>query len=78
MSRPKPKWKGLGMVPALVIHGSPIVRHRELVECRRWHTPITVLTPEGLLPALQEIPGAPDPKLVASLAERAAFLLPEA
>ncbi|MFJ4965962.1 hypothetical protein ACIP6P_26555 [Streptomyces sp. NPDC088729] len=77
VSRPKPKWKDLGMVPALVVHGSPIFRHRELVECRRWPRPITVVNPEGLVAALQEIPGEPDPNRVAALAERTAFLLPE-
>ncbi|MFF3730986.1 hypothetical protein ACFYXM_11845 [Streptomyces sp. NPDC002476] len=77
VSRPRPKWKDLGMVPALVVHGSPIFRHRDLVECRRWPSPITVLSPEALLPALQEIPGEPDPNRAAALAERAVFLLPE-
>ncbi|PZT71582.1 hypothetical protein [Streptomyces sp. AC1-42T] len=78
VSRPKPKWKDLGMVPALVVHGSPIFRHRDLVECRQWPSPITVLGPDGLLPALQEIPGEPDPTRAGALAERTAFLLPEA
>ncbi|WP_435058435.1 hypothetical protein [Streptomyces sp. bgisy060] len=78
VSRPKPKWKDLGMVPALVVHGSPVFRHRERVECRRWPNPITVLDPETLLPAFQEIPGDPDPNRAGALAERAAFLLPEA
>ncbi|MDJ0467043.1 hypothetical protein [Streptomyces sp. H27-C3] len=77
VSRPKPKWKDLGMVPALVVHGSPIFRHRDLAECRRWPSPITVIAPEGLLTALQEIPGNPDPNRAAALTERVAVLLPE-
>ncbi|WP_282798065.1 hypothetical protein [Streptomyces sp. CC224B] len=78
VSRPRPKWKNLGTVPALVIHGSPLFRHRERVTCRGWPNPITVLAPEELLPALQEIPGKPDRKRAQALAERAATLLPTA
>ncbi|MFH8295060.1 hypothetical protein [Streptomyces sp. NPDC018059] len=78
VSRPKPKWKDLGMVPALVVHGSRVFRHRDLVSCRGWPNPITILAPETLLPALQEIPGEPDLKRARALADRADALLPDA
>ncbi|WP_181800368.1 nuclease-related domain-containing protein [Streptomyces ipomoeae] len=76
VSKTRPRWKGLAVVPALVIHNSPLFRGRELVASRHWNKLIHVYGPDTLVDALRTIPGDPRPKVAHALAVRTHELLP--
>jgi hypothetical protein len=76
VSKTRPRWTGLAVVPALVIHNSRLFRGREMVRCRGWNKLVHVYGPDTLVDALRTIPGSPRPKLAYALAIRVGELLP--